>query len=71
MANFWKSQNIAEKKIMFNLSPSGNLFQACNFIFWSAYLDSFGVKIIQVMPIPMKGLYCNKYRLDLLKLENG
>ena len=42
---------------MFNLSPSGNLLQACNLLYSGLrYLDSFGVKNIQVMPIPMKGI---------------
>ena len=58
MANFWEcSKNIAEQQIMFNLSPTGNLFQACNLLYSGLrYLDSFGVKNIQVMPIPMKGI---------------
>ncbi len=55
---FGKLPKILQKKqIMFNLSPSGNLFQACNLLYSGLrYLDSFGVKNIQVMPIPMKGI---------------
>ena len=50
-------KTLQKEKIMFNLSPSGNLFQACNLLYSGLrYLDSFGVKIIQVMPIPMKGV---------------
>lgn len=42
---------------MFNLSPEGNLVQACYLLYSGLrYLDSCGVKIIQVMPIPQKGL---------------
>ena len=42
---------------MFNLSPEGNLVQACYLLYSGLrYLDSCGVKIIQVMPIPKKGL---------------
>jgi L-threonylcarbamoyladenylate synthase len=42
---------------MFNLSPTKNLFQAC-FLLYSGlrYLDSQGVKNIQVMPIPNEGV---------------
>ena len=48
---------LQKEKIMFNLSPSGNLFQACNLLYSGLrHLDSFGVKNIQVMPIPMKGI---------------
>ena len=50
-------KTLQKEKIMFNLSPSGNLFQACNLLYSGLrYLDSFGVKNIQVMPIPMKGI---------------
>ena len=50
-------KTLQKEKIMFNLSPSGNLFQACNLLYSGLrHLDSFGVKIIQVMPIPMKGI---------------
>ena len=46
-----KNQNV------FNLSPEGNLVQACYLLYSGLrYLDSCGVKIIQVMPIPKKGL---------------
>ena len=50
-------KTLQKEQIMFNLSPSGNLFQACNLLYSGLrYLDSFGVKNIQVMPIPMKGV---------------
>ena len=50
-------KKLQKEKIMFNLSPSGNLYQACNLLYYGLrYLDSFGVKNIQVMPIPMKGI---------------
>ena len=50
-------KTLQKEKIMFNLSPSGNLFQACNLLYSGLrYLDSFGVKNIQVMPVPMKGV---------------
>ena len=50
-------KTLQKEKIMFNLSPSGNLLQACNLLYSGLrYLDSFGVKNIQVMPIPMKGI---------------
>ena len=50
-------KTLQKEQIMFNLSPSGNLFQACNLLYSGLrYLDSFGVKNIQVMPIPMKGI---------------
>ncbi len=50
-------KTLQKVKIMFNLSPSGNLLQACNLLYSGLrYLDSFGVKNIQVMPIPMKGI---------------
>ena len=50
-------KTLQKEKIMFNLSPSGNLFQACNLLYSGLrHLDSFGVKNIQVMPIPMKGI---------------
>ncbi len=50
-------KTLHEQQIMFNLSPTGNLFQACNLLYSGLrYLDSFGVKNIQVMPIPMKGI---------------
>ena len=48
---------LQKEQIMFNLSPSGNLYQACSLLYSGLrYLDSFGVKDIQVMPIPMKGI---------------
>ena len=50
-------KTLQKEKIMFNLSPSGNLFQACNLLYSGLrYLDSFEVKNIQVMPIPLKGV---------------
>ena len=50
-------KTLQKEKITFNLSPSENLFQACNLLYSGLrYLDSFGVKNIQVMPVPMKGV---------------
>jgi L-threonylcarbamoyladenylate synthase len=51
-------QNHCRKtKICLILSPTKNLFQAC-FLLYSGlrYLDSQGVKNIQVMPIPNEGV---------------
>ena len=42
---------------MFNLSNEGNLVQACYLLYTGLrYLDTCGVEIIQVMPIPQKGI---------------
>ena len=46
-----KNQNV------FNLSIEGNLVQACYLLYTGLrYLDTCGVEIIQVMPIPQKGI---------------
>ena len=50
-------KTLRKDQIMFNLSPTGNLYQASNLLYIGLrYLDSFEVKNIQVMPIPMKGI---------------
>ena len=50
-------KSLQNKPNMFNLSPDGNLVQACYLLYSGLrYLDSFGVDIIQVMPIPQKGV---------------
>ena len=42
---------------MFNLSPDGNLIQAGTLLYSGLrFLDSTGVKIIQVMSIPKVGI---------------
>ncbi|MDB2684237.1 L-threonylcarbamoyladenylate synthase, partial [Alphaproteobacteria bacterium] len=50
-------KSLQKNKNLFNLSPTKNLFQAC-FLLYSGlrYLDSQGVKNIQVMPIPNEGV---------------
>ena len=46
-----KNQNV------FNLSTEGNLLQACYLLYAGLrYLDTCGVRLIQVMPIPQKGI---------------
>lgn len=50
-------KTLQKDQIMFNLSPTRNLYQASNLLYMGLrYLDSFEVKNIQVMPIPMKGI---------------
>jgi L-threonylcarbamoyladenylate synthase len=50
-------KSLQKNKNLFNLSPTKNLFQAC-FLLYSGlrYLDTQGVKNIQVMPIPNEGV---------------
>ena len=50
-------KSLQKHKNLFNLSPTKNLFQAC-FLLYSGlrYLDSLGVKNIQVMPIPNESI---------------
>ena len=50
-------KSLQKHKNVFNLSPTKNLFQAC-FLLYSGlrYLDSLGVKNIQVMPIPNESI---------------
>ena len=50
-------KSLQKNKNLFNLSPSKNLFQACCLLYSGLrYLDSKGVKNIQVMPIPNIGI---------------
>ena len=50
-------KSLQKNQNMFNLSIEGNLVQACYLLYTGLrYLDTCGVEIIQVMPIPQKGI---------------
>ena len=56
--NFGKvSKSLQNQENVFNLSPEGNLMQAAELLYSGLrFLDSKGVNVIQVMPIPRIGL---------------